>query len=326
MKQFLILILLGGILASCETSQTISVQGTPGTEIYTPNKKLITTVPPTGTAKIKISSDIYYAFLLSRNAGAADYIPFALDYKTHNYTLAKVGKYAGLTVAFGGVMVTAIGLGVLIAGGEDMESVSSPMLVAGGLASLAGIGIGWPSDNHTHQTQYKYRYKYLSTQQTNQDLVFRHPQLAFAAPAAIAEPASSRARRNVKPATNPQSDKATRTIRDNATKVAGTYSGTGQLLQKLEEVESYEGIRIIVTRINRNTVSVEVIDGQGESFFAEPGTYTVVPNKKGGYVLKHKSIPSALITIGRDRSAKYVHPRVNIDGHIYKLEIKATLN
>lgn len=78
-----------------------------------------------------------------------------------------------------------------------------------------------------------------------------------------------------------------------------------------------------MTRIDRNTVSVDVIDEQGESFFAAPGKYAVTPNKKGGFVLKHKSIPSALITIGKDRRASYVHPRVDIDGEIYKLDIRA---
>lgn len=307
-------------LHSCRTSQKIYVSARPGTEIYTPGKTLLATVPQDGKAKIKISSNGYYAFLLSRDAGTKDFIPFALDYKNHNYTLTRAAEGAGIVIAAAGVFSLLVGTIATVAGDEE---VGTPFFVAGSAATLLGTGIGGPMTARRSQTQYKYRYKYLSFQQTNQDMAFTHPQLTFAAPAVAVDTTSTPStRRIVKPASNANTDRAARSIRDNATKVAGTYAGTGRLLLGTEEVEAYETIKVVIARIDKNTVSVDVIDDRGESFFTSPGQYSITANKNGGYTLKHKSIPAATITIGKDKRASYVHPRVNIDNEIYKLEIK----
>lgn len=68
------------LLHSCTTSQKITVQGTPGTEIYSPAMERLGVVGPNGKVSFKISSDDYFSYLMSKNAGANELIPFALDY------------------------------------------------------------------------------------------------------------------------------------------------------------------------------------------------------------------------------------------------------
>lgn len=322
MKHFFMLMsafLLAGMLQSCCTSQKIYVTGEPGTEIYTPDRQHLVTIPANGKAKIKISSDVYYAFMLSRNAGTSDYIPFALDYRNHNYTSARVAEGVGVTLATAGSFAVLVGL---IAALNGDEGTSDSFFVGG--SALLGLGacIVVPANFRRLQTQYKYRYKYLTEQHTNQDLTFTHPQLTYATPELNAREEAYDTTKIAKPSVRGNTDRAARSVRGNAARVAGTYMGTGRLLQGTEMVEAYENMKIVVTRKDKNTVGVDVIDGQGESFFTSPGTYTVMPDKKGGFVLKHTKIPTALITIGKDNSVVYVHPRINMDNEIYKLEVK----
>ena len=116
-------------------------------------------------------------------------------------------------------------------------------------------------------------------------------------------------------------EKANRTLSDLAKSVSGTYNGKGTLTLNGEVIESYSSIKVIIKKIDNKTVSVDVIEG-GTSFFAKPGEYSVSQMPKGGYKLTNKAIPSAEITIDTKKNIRYTHPRINIDGTIYQLQIK----
>lgn len=68
---------------------------------------------------------------------------------------------------------------------------------------------------------------------------------------------------------------------------------------------------------------VQVFEGSGESFFSAGNKYGI---KKGrdGFSLALQGIPSAVITINGKGALAYCHPKVNIDGEIYTLEISAS--
>lgn len=158
------------LLHSCTTSQKITIQGTPGTEIYSPAMERLGTVSSNGKVSFKISSDDYFSYLMSKNAGANELIPFALDYKRHSFIGTQILKWTGYTVVAAGAFSAFVG-GIACIGG-DGDEVGGPFLAAGGGAAALGAIIGMPADMRSNQTQYEHKYKYLSVQETNQDVHF----------------------------------------------------------------------------------------------------------------------------------------------------------
>ena len=146
------------LFMSCSTTEKFYVSGTPNTKIYTPEYIHVGTIGSNGTAKIKLTSDHYYAFLLSKGAGSDTYIPFALDYKYKSGAGAKLLKWTGMTISAAGAFAMLVGTAAAIDGAED---VASPFLVGGGAATLTGIAIGMPADFRSQQTSYEYQFKYL---------------------------------------------------------------------------------------------------------------------------------------------------------------------
>ena len=64
-KTFLLISL---ILVSCGAPQRIIVSGKPGTSIYTPHKLELAKIGEDGKVKMEIDGNIYYPFLLSKEA------------------------------------------------------------------------------------------------------------------------------------------------------------------------------------------------------------------------------------------------------------------
>lgn len=87
--------------------------------------------------------------------------------------------------------------------------------------------------------------------------------------------------------------------------------------------ETYAEIDVIIEYIDKNHVSVRIIENE-EDYFDTPLTYEVKNAKKGGFTLYLKDIPEAQIAISKDGSLVFKHNKVNIDDTIYTLEIKAT--
>ena len=317
---------------SCTTSQTISIAGTPGTEIYTPDKDKIAVIPATGKAKVRIPGDVYYAYFMSHQVGSNEFVPFALDFNRCNYTGKRAARILSYPAAALGVIM--VGLGAANTVGEEDGSLRGPFIGGGTIITAAGITSAIALHKQLKQTQLRYRYKYLSSQSTNEDFTFTHPidngfirtvknepqhsephvENTEGTPAAT----STVIRRRGKTST------AARNLRDNGKQVAGTYIGTGRLILNGEEMENYTDIKVVIKRIDKNNVIVEVYENS-EAFFNTGDKYSIKKAGNGQFTLSLIGIPSATITISKNKNMVYFHPKVNIDGEIYTLEIKASL-
>lgn len=321
------LALLCYIMSSCTTSQTITVHGTPGTEIYAPTMQKLAVVQNNGQADIKFQCDGYYAYLLSKRPDAEQLVPFALDYKKRNVTGTNIAKAGGYALSFAGSTVGLVG-GIGLASARDGDNTYLIPTIVGFGATFAGLAIGMPADFRMDQTQYEYRFKYLPSQITNEDIVF-NPIVdnGIRKMETIPQKETELSNDKTVPASTTystawgKSTASKRTIKDAAKLLAGTYIGGGVLGKSDNVVEKYDKVSVVLRRIDKNKVVVEVIES-GEPFFNSETEYTI---KKEGdkYVLSLSGIPSAYIKIASDGSLAYYHPKVNIDGEMYVLEVSA---
>ena len=310
------------LLHSCTTSQKITVQGTPGTEIYSPTMDRLGVVGSNGKISLKISRHDYYSYLMSKNARTNEFVPFALDYKHCNNTLAATGSLVGTSIALAGVLVGGISLAV---GGDTPEitAVGAAMLGVGGLMAI-------PSNHYYRKTHEDDEFKYLNKQRTNQDFSFLpikdtgyNKTLQNDANKYLETPTSEKSSNSSSTVTRRKSSMSRHSLTDNANLVSGTYSGTGYLSQKGKIIEEYSNAKVVVLRIDNNTVNVDVVEN-GESYFSTKSKYQVKKKGKNTYVLSLNGIPDAFITIDNAGHLTYIHPKVNIDGEIYTLNITAT--
>ena len=155
-------------LVSCSTSQTFTVSGLPGTDILTPGQTKLATIGADGKVQVTLSCDSYYPILFSRDATSKDLVPFALEVKRCNYTVARAAHGTAVTLAsVGGVALVA---GFITTLADDESGAGKAMLVGGGTALLTGAFMGLASNSRLNQTMYSNRIKYLPNQTTNQDL------------------------------------------------------------------------------------------------------------------------------------------------------------
>lgn len=322
MKKIHLLLITLGCLAcfatSCKTSSTVfTVYGNPGTEILTPQKTKLATVDNSGKAIVSNPDNDYYAFLLTHQPGSSDYVPFALDYKGKSHNGAFFCSYFGLTLTtYGGV---AMLLGAILS--EDEVGLATLGIGAG----LLGIGmaIGLPAAAKIGQMTHQHHYNYLPTQNTNQDIMLTKPKLE-SAPAKTSQPdKKTDASQSSKSSKTLGSSQSGKTLKDNATKISGTYVGTGTLKQGNEVIDSYTGIKVTIKKQSKDTVLVNVIESDGSKFFNSDGEYSITKDSNGKYSLTLKGINSATIEIDTNNNLVYLHPRVNIDDDIYSLSIKA---
>lgn len=167
-------------MTSCYSSQTIKVNGNPGTQIYSPGWSYIGTIPNSGELKIKINDDSYFPFMLSLAQNDDKIIPFGIDYTHKNRPWASVANGAGLTIATAGLIGTVAGtIGVAC----DSENETMGMFLGSSLAAAGlGVAIGMPGDCRRKQTAYKYKYKYLASQHTNENIHFSRPDIKYVEP------------------------------------------------------------------------------------------------------------------------------------------------
>lgn len=285
------------MLAACSSSQQVTVTGIPGTEIYNNRTEFqhLGTIGVDGKAYLKLPKTEYDAFLFYHPEGSNAYIPFAVDYYYNNQ------NWKHWTAVL---------------------SIPTGIFIAPAFLSAMNSGI-----------QLDYKFKYQSFQNTNQDLTFTdYVNSGFKReiggssktyfPDANDTPVS---RNDVSASSKAKSrtSKANKTLNDYGRQLGGTYIGTGKLIFKDEVIESYKNMKVVLTRVDKNNVMVQVFEGSGESFFSAGNKYGI---KKGrdGFSLTLQGIPSAVITVNGKGSLAYCHPKVNIDGEIYTLEISAS--
>lgn len=292
MKKYIKLICLLGVCAvivSCKTKQKVTVYGSPGTEIYSRVYTRIGTIPNSGKLNIKLNYDPYASFLLSHNPGSDLYIPFAIDY-----------KYKNTRTLYSITTITAAPTAGIIA------LLASPFTI--------------DSDNYVYEKRQSINndipllpYENTGLKRNITAMDDNNPTSNSNAMKIDSEPTSFAKAR---------ASKSTKTLKDFGRLLAGTYKGTGTLLQKENVVETYGAIIVKLKRMDKNTVTVEVIDRDGESFFSSQTEYSIKKNADN-YLMSLKGIPSAIISIDAQGNLVYYHPKVNIDGEIYILKINA---
>ncbi len=310
-----ILLLLCVTLFSCSTKQTITIKGEPQSVIYAPNMEKLAVIDNSGTAEVTISSDDYYAYLLSKKPNTNNYIPFALDYKTKSYNETYFLKYTGIGLTSLSCGIMLVGTIMALAGEEDVSGI---IIGSGAAGTLLGVGLGWPADLRSQQTQYEYHYKYLSAQKTNDDINFlpitdNGERKELSTPKADSTPQEK--------STISKSSVSNRKIKKKAATLQGTYSGTGKLYAGKVLVEEYTNIKVEVNRMGKNSAEIEVLENNS-SYFGYKSQYKIT-NENNGYDLTLKEIPEATIKIDKKGNMNYNHPRVNIEGEIYTLKITA---
>lgn len=310
------------LLHSCTTSQKITVQGAPGTEIYSPSMEKLGVVGSNGKVSLKISRHYYYSYLMSRNAKTNEFVPFALDYKYCNNALATSIYSTGVVTAFTGALVGGISLA---AGGDTPE-------ITGLGAAMLGTGLLMtiPANYYCQKTHGDDQFKYLKNQRTNQDFSFLpikdtgyNKTLQDDDNKYLATPTSEKTSSNSSSTVaRKKLSVSKRSLTDNAKFVSGTYTGSGYLTQKGKVIEEYSAMKVVVLHIDNNTVNIDVVEN-GESYFSSKTEYKVKKKGKNTYVLFLEDIPDASIIIDNAGHLSYIHPKVNIDGEIYTLNITA---
>lgn len=337
MRNVFVAIIFITIFYSCSTYQKIKVFGEPGTDIFSPDKDKIATINSSGNVVLSIPRDSYYAFLYSSSKDSDIKIPFALDYENRSFTGARLlyGIELGLGFAAAGALFS--GTVVAICDSEDEDGFGASMLSLGGIGALAGGFSGMVTSSRLQETQRQWKFEYLSKQSTNQDLRFEKfvddgykkeiGSNAISMEENVAE--SGRELKQTQSETyssiaRSRSSKSKRTLTDLAKQVEGTYIGSGKLLLKYETIENYQEIKVVLKRLDKNTVQVDVYESNGEAYFNESGKYSVKKIDSGKYQLTMNGIPSATITIDANKKMVYLHPKVNIDGDLYSLRITAS--
>lgn len=315
------------IISSCSTTTKFTVYGEPGTQILTPNKVTLATIDNSGRAKITNPDDVYYAFLVSHKPGTDEFIPFALDYKKKIYPSNAIAS----ALMFAGLCGTVGGLAAACAGAKDVG-----VALLGGGPGCASISLFYylfgkkRFDQVTHENDFKY----LSTQVTNQDIQLTRPVFESAkvnapsiqdTPSAKDEPVETENSIPNSSVSNKtlNSSSSTKTLKDYASKIEGTYVGSGTLKQGANLIEDYTGIKVTIKKQTKDIVLVNVVESDGSKFFSSDGEYTIKKNSNGSYSLTLKGIKNATIEIDTKNNLVYLHPRVNIENEIYILNIKA---
>lgn len=101
----------------------------------------------------------------------------------------------------------------------------------------------------------------------------------------------------------------------------GKYTGDAKLLHNGNTIETYTGMVIEVTPVNKNSVAVKVLLNGSDEIFA-PCKYTISKQGENHFVLISEHDESSTIEINNG-SAVYNNPNVNIEGDIYTLHITA---
>ena len=101
----------------------------------------------------------------------------------------------------------------------------------------------------------------------------------------------------------------------------GKYTGDAKLLHNGNTIETYTGMVIEVTPVNKNSVAVKVLLNGSDEIFA-PCKYTISKQGENHFILISEHDESSTIEI-ENGSAVYNNPNVNIEGEIYTLHITA---
>lgn len=177
--------------------------------------------------------------------------------------------------------------------------------------------IGLPSGDQRWES-----YKYLPIQNTNNDIAFT-PYVDQGMVKRCSSSTTVNRRRVADSSSTPQSSSvAKRSLNDFAKTISGTYVGTGSLIQHGNVIEKYSTMKVVITRIDKNNVRVNVVES-GESFFASESQYAIT-KQADEYSLAMVGNASSTILINEVGELSYTHTQVIIDGEEYTLRFSGT--
>ncbi len=172
MKQIVIICIVGLLATSCATSRKLAVSGQPGTVITTIDGETVGQIESDGTGQLEISKLVLNPFLLARTPGAAQAVPFALDYKE---CYGKT-KFAGTMLGIGtsvGIGAMTVGL-ILLVAGEKSKSNNNELensgLITMGIAGGSLLGLALPPAFALGDKSFAHGMKINKEQRTNGDL------------------------------------------------------------------------------------------------------------------------------------------------------------
>lgn len=270
-------------VSSCLTSkQSVTVSGTPGTEIFTsPGEGLekLGTIGNEGKIKIKLSRNGYIPYLLSYDKNTDKYYPMGVDYK---YTSKFVSE-----LALAGVFT-------------------------------AGIYV-YLNEGYFNSRQFEEEFRYLD----NQTISSAIPNAPYANTGERREVANRTSSSGLlsKASTSSSTSKLLR--KDYSKQLQGEYIGNGKLLQKENVVETYRNMKVVMSSVDRNTMTVEILMDGNEAVFA-PCDYNIKSQGSNNFVLTSKEDSSNKIII-KGNKINYNNPNVRIDGEKYNLQITANI-
>lgn len=64
------------MVTGCSTSEKLTITGTPGTVVYSPQKEPLGTINSDSKLRLKLDSDAYYGYLYTRNDSLDLWVPF----------------------------------------------------------------------------------------------------------------------------------------------------------------------------------------------------------------------------------------------------------
>lgn len=330
MKRNILAIMLPVIIAiafcSCSTSQKITITGNPGTSIFAPDFSRLGQIPSSGKLKIKLADDQYWAFLLSGTANGENLVPFGLNYKNSKRLGSEIVKDAGFGLGSIGVVALAVGTTIVCADSESDGGL--PFVAGGGIATALGGSMAAFESARYEQAAYKYHYKYLSSQNTNQDMVFTPVNIRYRGvnesreeeKQRVGRPGQKKKETNVK---EKITQKVKRPRGDAAKLAAGTYFCNGYISQGNKNLEELTDVKIIIKRLENNVASVGIIERDGNDFFSGATKFSV-KRTDGGLLLINEEIVECTIKIDADGRIEYINPSVEIDGQIYRLSLKTS--
>lgn len=302
-----IVLILGA--QSCTISKEITINTEPSTEIYDRDFERVATADEYGHAHLRVNVKDYHAFYLSKRPNSEEYIPFAIDYKKRS----KAGIITFSTLL--GV-IPAVMSATAIACGEDaglaiLESTIFSLPVVPGLTTCLV------------NNKKNLGCSFLSKQVTNHDLKFEKSKTMEISTMVHSDVSTQTEllKKSKEPLIGQKSNKS---LNDYAMQVQGDYVGNGSLRFEGNVLESYTSIKIVISRIEKDKVAVNVVESNGEQFFTQSSPYMVKKNSDGSFTLISCEIDSAKIIIQTGKNAQYNHPMVNIDGDIYELTISAS--
>lgn len=330
MKHLKTLLVTGIIfsITSCSTSEKFTVHAPQGTKVYTPNN----TYTPKGIAasddrvNIEVPSNMYCGYILVQSPESGVRIPLGIDYTTKQHLGAKAARSIGLTLT--GIGLPTMLTGVIGVAASDDETFGI-ITAIGSAAAGIGVAFGMPADARLSQTAYDYNFGYAKNQRISIPALsstLLNPNPPKGSDGGSATRGSSSRRKassgTVTASGSPVGSKVSKGRSDLARKIEGEYLGSGTLLFRKNVDERYSDISVVVERVDKNHVSVRILES-GEDYFDAPLVYEINKNKKGGYTLKVKNLPEATIQVTAQGKMIFSHKKVNIDNRIYTLEIVA---